>query len=178
MRPSSQAYFYFLLLAGGPGVPIQSPKYEQGTVRPFVHVLICLVPILLWPAPRPRSNTAEELFTLSLNAEMLRPLLTEIVRQVVQEREQVKATIPDRLAYSEREAAALLGLLPHQLRDERRLGRVRAFVVAGRRVRYAREDLIAYLTRRQWTEETTRRWPDGRPGEPVGNGKTLDRAPS
>jgi hypothetical protein len=90
--------------------------------------------------------------SLAIDPDGLRGLISEIVEQTVRHLDEVKATLPDRLGYSEAEAATLLGLESHVLRDERRRGRVRAFVVAGRRVRYSRDDLIAYLTRRQWTE--------------------------
>jgi hypothetical protein len=112
----------------------------------------------------------DEAISLSISRRILEPLVAEIVRQVVEQLEQIKSTLPDRVAFTEAEAAALLGLESHQLRDERHRGRVRAYVISGRRVRYAREDLIAYLKRREWTEETARRWPNGRPGETAGNG--------
>jgi hypothetical protein len=53
----------------------------------------------------------------------------------------------DRLCYSEAEAAELIGLNPHQLRDERLRGRVGHSRIVGNRVAYSREDLLRYLAR-------------------------------
>jgi hypothetical protein len=86
----------------------------------------------------------------TFDAATLRPLIKTVVEEVLAELEQVRATLPeDRLAYSEAEAAAKLGLQPWQLRDERRRGRISASGVVGRRVRYLREDLTAYLAARR-----------------------------
>jgi hypothetical protein len=86
---------------------------------------------------------------LSIDPEALRPLVREIVAEVLAQVETARASLPDRLAFSEPEAARLLGLAPHQLRDERQRGRIAASQVVGRRVRYLREDLLAYLTSRR-----------------------------
>jgi hypothetical protein len=55
----------------------------------------------------------------------------------------------DRLAYSEEQAAELLGLRVHQLRDERRRKKISASAIVGRRIRYQRQDLEKYLRDRQ-----------------------------
>ena len=52
----------------------------------------------------------------------------------------------ERLAYLEPEAASLLGLQKHQLRDERLKGRVEATKVAGK-WSYTRDSLLDYLAR-------------------------------
>src|SRR5690242_10723471 len=84
----------------------------------------------------------------SIDPEALRPLVEQVVQLAIERMEEMKAELPpDRLAYSEPEAAALLGLNTHQLRDERLRGRVAASLVVGRRVRYLRSDLIDYLMR-------------------------------
>jgi hypothetical protein len=83
--------------------------------------------------------------SLSLDATALRPLVQVVVRETLAALEADRARVPDRLAYSEAEAARLLGLNVHQLRDERLRGRIAASQVVGRRVRYLREDLINYL---------------------------------
>jgi hypothetical protein len=87
---------------------------------------------------------------LRLDAEALRPLITEIVEQTVN---RLKAEAKDRadgpLCYSEEEAARLLGVNAHVLRDERRRGRIQASQVVGRRIRYIRADLLAYLQARR-----------------------------
>jgi hypothetical protein len=79
--------------------------------------------------------------------------------------DEIRATLGDKLGFTEAEAAALLGIESHVLRGERHRKRVKAFVIAGGRVRYRREDLIAYLTRQEWTQETARKsgWPAGKP---------------
>src|SRR5438309_220695 len=71
----------------------------------------------------------------------LRPLIQSVVTEVVVQLEADRAKLNGRLAYSEPEAAELLGLEPHQLRDERRRGRIAASVIVGRRIRYTPEDL-------------------------------------
>jgi len=88
--------------------------------------------------------------SLTLDHEALRPLIAEVVAQVLAQVEVDRARLGnDRLCYSEPEAAALLGLNPHQLRDERRRGNIGASQVVGRRVRYSRDDLLAYLASRR-----------------------------
>jgi hypothetical protein len=53
--------------------------------------------------------------------------------------------LQSRLAYTEAEAAKLIGVEPHVLRDERLRGNVRGKKV-GRRVFYRREDLAEFLS--------------------------------
>ena len=65
-----------------------------------------------------------------------------------------EARLGDRLAFDEPTAARLLSLEPHQLRDERLRGRITASTIVGRRIRYLREDLLAYLGRNR-TEART-----------------------
>jgi hypothetical protein len=48
---------------------------------------------------------------------------------------------------------ALLGVEPHVLADERRRGRIGASQIMKRRVRYLREDLLAYLHGRRTDRE-------------------------
>jgi hypothetical protein len=87
---------------------------------------------------------------INLDPETLRPLVAEVVRQVLEQLDADRAKLDGpRLAYSEEEAARLLGLEPHCLRDERRRGRITASQIVGRRVRYIREDLVGYLQRRR-----------------------------
>jgi hypothetical protein len=88
-------------------------------------------------------------FHLSLNPDSLRPLIAEVVQATLAALEADRARLGDRLAYSEPEAARLLGLAPHQLRDERRRGRIPSSQVVGRRVRYTRQDLLGYLMARR-----------------------------
>jgi len=70
-----------------------------------------------------------------------------------------RVALADKLAFSEAEAARLLSLAPHQLRDERGRGKIVASQVVGRRIRYLRADLIAYLMGREPTTWRTDRAP-------------------
>jgi hypothetical protein len=72
-----------------------------------------------------------------------------VVREALAQLEAARAAVPERLAYSEQEAARLIGLEPHQLRDERRRGRISASTVVGKRIRYTRDDLVNYLMSRR-----------------------------
>lgn len=83
--------------------------------------------------------------------EDLRPLVREVVAEVLEQAEAERAKLNDhRIAYSEAEAARMLGLERHQLRDERTRGNIGASVVVGRRIRYTRDDLLEYLGRRRY----------------------------
>jgi hypothetical protein len=95
------------------------------------------------------SPTTPAPLTLALDPEALRPLVRDIVAEVLTQVRQEEARLDGRLAYSEEEAARLLGLLPHVLRDERLRGRIAASAIVGRRVRYLRADLLAYLMGRR-----------------------------
>jgi hypothetical protein len=75
----------------------------------------------------------------------LRPLITEAVRATLAELQSAEATLgPDRLGYTEREAAALIGVAQHVLRDARLRGELTARRVGSRYV-YSRATLLAYL---------------------------------
>jgi hypothetical protein len=82
----------------------------------------------------------------------LRPLIQAVVAEALAQLEADRARVGgDKLCYSEAEAAALLSLHEHQLRDERRRGRVQASVGPGRKILYGKTDLLAYLASRRWT---------------------------
>jgi hypothetical protein len=87
--------------------------------------------------------------SLSICPDSLRPLIRVVVEEVLAQVRADEAKLNGRLAYGESEAAALLGLQPHQLRDERLRGRVEASVGPGRRVLYTREQLLKYLVGRR-----------------------------
>ncbi len=82
---------------------------------------------------------------LRLDAEELRPLVAEVVREVLAALRADEAKLGDRLAWNEAEAAELLGLHAHQLRDVRLRGEIAASRIVGGRVVYSRDDLLAYL---------------------------------
>jgi hypothetical protein len=87
---------------------------------------------------------------LHVDPAALQPIIEAVVAETIQRVEERRAALPDaRLAYSEEEAARLLGLEPHVLRDERRRKRITASQIVGRRIRYTREDLVSYLMRRR-----------------------------
>ena len=83
----------------------------------------------------------------NLSADEIRPMIHEILQTAVEKLEADKAGLGDQLAYSESHAARLLGLKPHQLRDERNRGRVSSSRIVGGQIRYCRDDLLAYLRR-------------------------------
>jgi hypothetical protein len=86
--------------------------------------------------------------SLHLDPAALKPIIEAVVAETINRVEERRAALSDgRLAYSEEEAARLLGLEPHVLRDERRRGRITGSQIVGRRIRYTREDLVAYLMR-------------------------------
>jgi hypothetical protein len=84
--------------------------------------------------------------SLNVPPEALRPLVRQVVEEVLTALEADRAKLGDnRLAWSEAEAARLIGLNVHQLRDERLRGRIRSSSIVGRRIRYTRQDLLDYL---------------------------------
>jgi len=86
---------------------------------------------------------------LQLDSEALEPLVRRVAEEVVRQTQAESAQF-GKLAYGEAEAAALLSLAPHQLRDERLKGRIEASVGPGRKVLYSRQQLLDYLARRPW----------------------------
>lgn len=87
---------------------------------------------------------------VAFDADDLGPLVEAVVSKVLARVETARARLDDRLAYSEAEAARLLGLKPHQLRDARLRHEVTASKIAGRRIRYTRDDLLRYLASNRW----------------------------
>lgn len=79
----------------------------------------------------------------------LRPLVEAIVKEVIADPRQLVAPTSSQLAFSEPEAAGLLGVKPHVLRDLRLRGEVEASVV-GRRIVYQKDELIRFLNRNRW----------------------------
>lgn len=77
----------------------------------------------------------------------LEPIIATAVNKALEAIEADSAKLGDRLAFSEPEGARMLGLKPHQLRDERLRGRIGASVIVGKGVRYTRDDLLKYLAR-------------------------------
>ena len=91
---------------------------------------------------------------LSVNPETLKPVIAAVVEEVLARVEQDRQALPGhKLCFGEAEAAAMLGLLPHVLRDERRRGRIQASQIVGRRVVYTRDNLLNYLHGRRINAE-------------------------
>jgi len=74
----------------------------------------------------------------------LKPLITVVVRATLEELQAADAKLDGRLAYPEPEAAALLGVAPHVLRDARRRGELSARL-CGKRYLYDRRELLRFL---------------------------------
>jgi hypothetical protein len=86
---------------------------------------------------------------LSFDIDALRPLIRQVAEEVIAFIRETDERLPDRLAYSEAEAARLLELEEHVLRDERRRGRIGASRIVKDRIRYTRADLLGYLAGRR-----------------------------
>lgn len=94
------------------------------------------------------------MLNVSLDADALRPVIEATVAETLSRMADDEVRMGDRLAFDEPTAARMLSLEPHQLRDERLRGRVTASQIVGRRIRYVRGDLLAYLARHR-TEART-----------------------
>ena len=81
---------------------------------------------------------------LHFSQDELRPLIQAVVRETLQQIEAEHAATNGRLAFSEGEAASLLGVQRHTLRDCRRRGEISARKV-GKEYRYTREELERFL---------------------------------
>ncbi len=90
---------------------------------------------------------------LAIDPAGLEPLIRAVVSATLAAIDHDRAAVPDKLAFSEAEAARLLSLNAHQLRDERRLGRIKASVGPGRKILYSRQDLLNYLAARRWQSQ-------------------------
>ena len=82
---------------------------------------------------------------LNLNPEELKPIVQAVVAQL----HELLEDNDDRIAFSEEEAAAMLGVPATTLRDERLRGRVKGSNV-GRKIRYTRQQILDYLASREW----------------------------
>src|SRR5207253_9815042 len=89
---------------------------------------------------------------LQFELDALQSLIEAVIAETVARLDAARSALPDngKLAFSEPEAARLLSLRPHQLRDERLRGRIKASMGPGRKILYARQDLLDYLTSRRW----------------------------
>ncbi len=83
---------------------------------------------------------------ITFNDTDLEPLVTRVVAKVLAQREANDTRFGNRLAYTEPEAAALIGVRPHILRDCRLRGEIEASKI-GKRIMYSREQLLALMKR-------------------------------
>jgi len=80
----------------------------------------------------------------------LREFVASVVSETVAKLQADQSAAGETLAIDEAEAARLLGMKRHQLRDERLKGRIRASrVCGGKRILYSRDDLREYLRKHQ-----------------------------
>lgn len=85
--------------------------------------------------------------SLQFDSDTLRPLVAAVVAETLANVGAAEAVLPaGRLAFPEREAASLLGLQSHQLRDARLRGEITATKV-GALIGYERTELLDYLAR-------------------------------
>ena len=78
----------------------------------------------------------------------IRPLIELAVAEALDRMEEDRAKFNGRLAFTEPEAAVLLGVKPHVLRDCRRRGELQGAKV-GSRILYSRDDLVEFLERQK-----------------------------
>ena len=78
----------------------------------------------------------------------LRPVVHLAVAEALDRMEEERAKLNGRLAFTEPEAAVLLGVKPHVLRDCRRRGELQGAKV-GSRIVYTRADLLDFLERQK-----------------------------
>jgi hypothetical protein len=106
------------------------------------------------PAPNGRSPGA---FQVALDSALLEPLIARVVEQTIVRLDEAREALPDKIAFGEADAARLLSLRAHQLRDERLRGRIKASVGPGKKVLYSRSDLLTYLASRRWAPMEAKR---------------------
>jgi hypothetical protein len=74
----------------------------------------------------------------------LRPLIAEAVRSTLDQFQASESKLADRLGFTEAEAAALLGVARHVLRDARLRGEIKARLL-GKKYVYSKTTLVAFL---------------------------------
>ena len=85
---------------------------------------------------------------IQFDQDALRPLIHLAVAEALERMEAERAKFNGRLAFTEPEAAVLLGVKPHVLRDCRRRGELQGAKV-GSKIVYTRADLLEFLERRK-----------------------------
>ena len=85
---------------------------------------------------------------IQFDQDALRPLVHLAVAEALDRMEEERAKLSGRLAFTEPEAAALLGVKPYVLRDCRRRGELQGAKV-GSKIVYTRADLLEFLERQK-----------------------------
>ena len=98
-------------------------------------------------ASSPRCDDASQAMQLSIHPSAFASVVEATVIKTWQAILADMDRLGDRLAFSEAEAARLLSLKQHQLRDCRLRGEIGASIGPCRKILYRREDLLAYLAR-------------------------------
>jgi len=88
---------------------------------------------------------------LEFDSSVIRPLVQQVVAEAISRLEESGRQHGSQLAYTEAQAAAMLGVKPHVLRDLRLSGEVEASRV-GMRIVYTRESLTRLLEKNKWTQ--------------------------
>ena len=90
------------------------------------------------------TKQANETVNIDFNETDLKPLVELVVTAAIAQLNEQRDQLLDKLAYTEPEAAALLSIRPHVLRDARLRGEIGACRL-GRRVLYPRDELLKFL---------------------------------
>lgn len=85
---------------------------------------------------------------IEFDSEVLRPIVHLAVAEALDHLEAERAKLNSQLAFPEPEAAVLLGVKPHVLRDCRRRGELQGAKV-GSKIVYTRADLLEFLERQK-----------------------------
>lgn len=93
-------------------------------------------------------NPSTNGLTLQIDSAALKPIVQAVVAEVLAQVDGARAAPPGKQVFSEGEAAQLLGVETHVLRDERGRGRITFSRIVGRRIRYTQADIDEYLRRR------------------------------
>jgi hypothetical protein len=88
---------------------------------------------------------------LQLDPTSLEDFVRRVVEQTIAALDAQRAQLDSGLAYTEAQAAALIGQQPYQLRDERQKGLIEASSGPARKILSTRASLLAYLAKRPWT---------------------------
>ncbi len=95
---------------------------------------------------------------LTIPPEALTPVIEQTVAAVLAQLRDDGELLPaGPLAWPEAQAAAMLSLAPHQLRDLRLREEIMASCGPGRKILYSRSDLLNFLAARRWSPSEERR---------------------